>query len=62
MKKLLKWGGIALVVLIVIGALSSKGSDSKKVGSTDSTSNTQAQKQEDQVYKIGDKSKWATSF
>lgn len=53
MKKILKWGGIALVVLIVVSALSSKGSDSKKVGSNDSTSTEQ--KQQDQVYKVGDK-------
>ena len=55
MKKILKWGGIALVVLIVIGVLSGKGSDSQKVGSNDTTSNTQDQKQEEQIYKVGDK-------
>lgn len=55
MKKILKWGGIALVVLIIIGALSSKGSDSQKVGSNDSNTNTESKKQEDQVYKVGDK-------
>lgn len=57
MKKLLKWGGIALVVIIVIGVISSMGSDSQKVGSnsdTNQTSNTNEQSTQE-AYKVGDK-------
>lgn len=57
MKKLLKWGGIALLVIIVIGVFSSMGSDSKKVGSntdTNQTSNTNEEAAQE-TYKIGDK-------
>lgn len=39
MKKLLKWGGIALLVLIVIGAIASNGSNSSN--NSTSQSNTQ---------------------
>lgn len=62
MKKLLKWGGIGFVVLIVIGIIGSLGSDSKKVGTTsDSNTNTQVtttsnnQQAEVSSYKVGDK-------
>lgn len=57
MKKLLKWGGIALLVIIVIGAFISMGSDSEKVGSnSDNTqaSNTDTQPSQE-TYKVGDK-------
>ncbi len=57
MKKILKWGGIALLVIIVIGIFSSMGSDSEKVGSnsdTTQTSNTDTQ-QAQETYKVGDK-------
>lgn len=57
MKKLLKWGGIALLVIIVIGVIGSMGSDSKKVGSNSGsteTSNT-AKQPAQEMYKIGDK-------
>ncbi|HRN70494.1 MAG TPA: DUF4352 domain-containing protein [Candidatus Woesebacteria bacterium] len=57
MKKLLKWGGIALLVIIVIGVFSSMGSDSEKVGSnSDNTqaSNTDTQPSQE-AYKVGDK-------
>jgi len=56
MKKILKWGGIAFVVLIVIGALSGAGSSNpEKVG----TSTNEATKQETtskktETFKIGD--------
>ncbi|QQS38797.1 DUF4352 domain-containing protein [Candidatus Woesebacteria bacterium] len=57
MKKLLKWGGIALLVIIVIGVFSSMGSDSEKVGSN--SDNTQASnndsQQSQETYKVGDK-------
>jgi len=57
MKKLLKWGGIGFIILIVIGVIGSMGSDSKKVGSsTDTTqiSNTKEQPTQE-TYKVGDK-------
>lgn len=57
MKKLLKWGGIALLVIMVIGVIGSMGSDSKKVGSNSGsteTSNT-AKQPAQEMYKIGDK-------
>lgn len=59
MKKLLKWGGIILVVFIVIGVIASMGSDDgKKVGengntNTNQTENTQSEQQT--TYKVGDK-------
>lgn len=57
MKKILKWGGIVFVVMIIIGAIASSGSDSKKVGtSSDATDTTDQQEQPSQdVYKVGDK-------
>lgn len=59
MKKLLKWGGIALLIIIVLGMIGSKGGESKKVGSNDSTTtqtaaNTNNQPTQ-QMYKVGDK-------
>ncbi len=62
MGKILKWGGIALLVLIVIGAMSSMGSDeAKKVGETTNANSQNAEtvsnEQETpttQTYKIGD--------
>lgn len=59
MKKLLKWGGIALLIIIVLGMIGSKGGESKKVGSSDSTTtqtgaNTNSQPTQ-QMYKVGDK-------
>lgn len=57
MKKLLKWAGIGLLVLIVLGVIGSMGSDSKKVGTnSESESQTSSNSQpSQQVYKIGDK-------
>lgn len=59
MKKLLKWGGIALLVIIVIGVISSMGGDSKKVGSNTDSANTNTTTENNQptqeTYKVGDK-------
>lgn len=60
MKKLLKGIGIVLLVLIIIGALGSKGSDSKKVGTSSDPTTTQkqtnpAKEEAQEVYKLGDK-------
>jgi len=57
MKKLLKWGGIGFIILIVVGVIGSMGSDSKKVGSTtDSTQTSNTKEQPTQeTYKVGDK-------
>ncbi len=57
MKKTLKWIGIAFVVLIVIGVISSMGNDSEKVGSNSEnsqTSNSDSQENQE-THKIGDK-------
>lgn len=58
MKKILKWGGIAFVVLIIIGAISSAGSGNpEKVGSNETSSNTsqtEPEKGKTKVFKIGD--------
>lgn len=53
MKKILKWGGIIVIILIVIGIIGSAGSDSKKVGSTSQNGSKEQSAQE--TYKIGDK-------
>lgn len=59
MNKLLKWGGIALLVIIVIGVIGSMGSGSKKVGSNSDTSatktSTENSKPAQETYKVGDK-------
>lgn len=59
MKKILKWGGIILVIFIVIGVIASSGSkDSKKVGENGSTNTTQTdnkQPEQPASYKVGDK-------
>ncbi len=59
MKKLLKWGGIALLVIVVIGVIGSMGSGSKKVGSNSDTTEikttTENNKQTQETYKVGDK-------
>jgi len=58
MKKILKWGGIAFVILIVLGAIGSSGSDKpEKVGTSEtSTSSDQAAPKENKtkIFKIGD--------
>jgi hypothetical protein len=46
MKKVLKWGGIALVVIIIIGAVSGFGGEKSSSGSG---STTQEQKQAEQA-------------
>lgn len=58
MKKLLKWGGIALLIIIVLGMIGSKGGDSKKVGTTNNstaTQNSTNSQPAQQIYKVGDK-------
>lgn len=52
MKKILKWGGIALIVLIIISAMSGSGGDKSSTGQ----SATQEQKQAEQakVYKVNE--------
>ncbi len=53
MKKILKWGGIALVVLIVIGILSGNKSDSTNKSSSSSTSNFQQGTKQEEVKVAG---------
>jgi hypothetical protein len=59
MKKLLKWGGIGLIALIVVAVITGSGSDSKKVGSNTDTTNTKTTTENSQpsqeTYKVGDK-------
>jgi hypothetical protein len=66
MKKILKWGGIIFLVLIVITAIAGGGSDEgKKVGENSDTSTTSPQVQNEpseaqpveapSTYKVGDK-------
>jgi len=57
MKKILKWGGIALLILVVIGAIGSMGSDSKKVGTSSDSSGTTNTTEEtaQELYQVGDK-------
>ena len=59
MKKILKWGGIILVILIVIGAIGSAGKDNgKKVGESNGATVAQSdtkQPEQQTVYKVGDK-------
>lgn len=50
MKKLIKWGGIALVVIIVIGAISGSGGEKSGSGS----SSSQQEQQAEQIYKVND--------
>lgn len=53
MKKILLIGGGIVLLIIVIGAAS--GSGSKKVGENDKNPQVADKKQEEQVYKVGDK-------
>lgn len=59
MKKLLKWGGIGLIALIVVAVIAGSGSDSKKVGSNTDNTNTKTTNENSQpsqeTYKVGDK-------
>ncbi len=55
MKKIIKWGLIAFVVIIVIGALGGKGNSTQKVGSNDTPSTSKKEDVIPQNYKIGDK-------
>lgn len=60
MKKLLKWGGIALLIIIVLGVIGSMGEDSKKVGSNSDSTATQTSttgnnQPTQEMYKVGDK-------
>lgn len=55
MKKIIKWMLIGLVVIIVLGAIGSKGSSTQKVGSNDTTSASKKEDVAPQNYKIGDK-------
>jgi hypothetical protein len=52
MKKLLKWGGIALVVLIIIGAIS--GGSGNKTGNSGGGSNSEQKQEQEQTYKVND--------
>lgn len=55
MKKILKWGGIALFVLIVIGAVAGSGSDSPSSSNSGSDTEQSASKSgEDKVYQPGE--------
>lgn len=55
MKKVLKWGGIALVVLIIIGAIAGfGGNSSENSSSSNSNSGSTVTKQEEKSYAVGE--------
>lgn len=54
MKKLLKWGGIALVVLFVIGTVAGGGKDSTSSSGSSSGGSTTQNQEAAKVYKIGE--------
>lgn len=58
MKKILKWGGIVLLVIVIIGAIGSSGSNEpKKVDTADTgivDNRSDSTKSETKVFKIGE--------
>lgn len=52
MKKILKWGGIILVVFIIIGAIAGSDGESPSSDSSNSTETTQTESKEEQTEKI----------
>jgi hypothetical protein len=55
LKKIIKWVLIALVVIIVIGAIGGKSNTSQKVGTTTNPASNTPEQTAVQSYKIGDK-------